>query len=72
MRGTGEETSFCDKGPVICIVTSGELEIRGKETRAFIPAGGSVFFPAAYGADTKAADALRFRGNYTLYAASLP
>jgi mannose-6-phosphate isomerase len=72
MRGAGEETSFCENGPVICIVTSGELEIQGKETRAFIPAGGSVFIPAAYGAGAYGADALRFRGNYTLYAASLP
>jgi mannose-6-phosphate isomerase len=64
MHGTGEETSFCEKGPVICIITSGELEIQGKETRAFIPAGGSVFIPASA--------ALRFRGNYAVYAASLP
>jgi mannose-6-phosphate isomerase len=76
--GAGEEISFYKNGPVICIVTSGELEIQGKKTRALIPKGGSVFIPAVYGAGAKGAGAkgadgaLRFRGKYTLYAASLP
>ena len=67
MRGAGGKTPFYETGPAICIVTEGELaagekgEIRFKQGEAFfIPAGGG---------DSKPPE---FRGNFTLYTASLP
>ena len=58
---SGGETELCENRPAICIVVSGELEIRGKNDTAVFGAGQSVFIPPA--------QHLIFRGNYTLYAA---
>ena len=64
MHGTAIETEFCNSGPAICIVSSGELEICGKQDRAIFRKGQSVFIPPAR-------QPLVFRGNYTIYAATI-
>ncbi|MDR2434414.1 MAG: mannose-6-phosphate isomerase, class I [Treponema sp.] len=66
MRGAGGKTSFRETGPAICVVTRGEL-IAG-EGEARFKQGESFFIPAR-GGDSKPPE---FRGNFTLYAASLP
>jgi mannose-6-phosphate isomerase len=66
MRGAGKETVFCGTGPAICVITGGELMVTGKDGEMTFKQGESFFIPAG---DTKRPS---FRGNYTLYAASLP
>ncbi|MDR2953194.1 MAG: mannose-6-phosphate isomerase, class I [Treponema sp.] len=63
VRGGGEELIFPEKSakkipPVICIVTEGEVLIDG----AVFKKGESFFYPGG--------EALRFRGNFSLYAAA--
>jgi mannose-6-phosphate isomerase len=79
MSGAGDEASFAEIGPAICIVTGGELVIKnadGDET--ILKRGESVFIPAGGAARDSGAvrsgneKTLLFSGAYTLYAASLP
>jgi len=62
LSGAGNEIGFCENSPAICVVISGELEIRGKNDAAIFKSGQSVFIPPSR-------EPLSFRGNYTLYAA---
>lgn len=65
LRGGDGETVFAENGPAICIVTEGELAIRGAGGGAVVQRGESVFIPPG----KPAGSSLVFRGNYTLYAA---
>jgi mannose-6-phosphate isomerase len=58
MRGSGGENVFPAKGPVICIVTEGELAAGG----AKIKKGESFFIPAG-------GEPVVLKGNYSLFAA---
>ncbi|MCL2880096.1 MAG: mannose-6-phosphate isomerase, class I, partial [Treponema sp.] len=64
-RGAAGEIRFCNKGPAICIVVSGELEIIGANSRASFKTGQSVFIPPLQ-------NKLMFKGIYTLYLAEYP
>jgi len=68
MRGkTGETVAFPRNAPAICIVTEGEVSIETEETvpGTILKRGESAFIAAG---DTP----LLLRGDYTLYAASVP
>jgi len=62
LNNTTGETEFCENSAAICVVTSGELEVRGKNDTAVFGSGQSLFIPPTR-------HPLVFRGNYTLYAA---
>ena len=67
LSGSGGAAAFAESGPAICIVTEGELILDGERDSMRVLQGESVFIPPGHpGA------ALTLRGNYTLYAASLP
>ena len=61
--GGGQTTNFARNAPALCIVTGGEASIDG----AVLKQGESAFIPADNGGDPPV-----LRGNYTLYAASVP
>jgi len=62
LNNTTGKMKFCENSAAICVVTTGELEVRGKNDTAVFGSGQSLFIPAAK-------RPLVFRGNYTLYAA---
>jgi mannose-6-phosphate isomerase len=68
MRGGGGERTLAPAGAAICVVTQGEVLISGEHERVTLKSGESVFIPAGLWA----ARPPEFRGNFTLYAASLP
>ena len=67
-HGSGGDAVPAAQGPAICVVIEGEATLCGEHERLTLKQGESVFIPA--GADGAKPPA--FRGNYRLYAASLP
>ena len=62
MHGIGGTTAFAPSGPAICIVTEGEVSV---SDNMILKKGESAFISAS-------CDSLLLRGNYTVYAASMP
>jgi mannose-6-phosphate isomerase len=57
--------SLAAQGPLICIVTEGELIIADGDSETVVKRGESLFIPPV-----KSGDVLSLKGNFTLFAAS--